>query len=105
MAAFLGVTNTHGLTPAAGYANESSADSSVDIKTIRDETGTTKHAKAGKMITKTVSIKGKGLPDFAAVAAATITVGTLAVLKAKQTENGDDFPDFEMEGVIYSNRT
>ena len=102
MAAHLGVLNLNGLAPATGYANESTSDKVVEVVKIRDEMGVTVRAKPKKMVTQTVSIKGKGTVDFALVAAGAITIGTLFIKQVKQEES-DEYPSFEMEGVIHSN--
>jgi hypothetical protein len=39
MPATFGVTNLHGLAPATGHAQESSADASIEVATLRDSLG------------------------------------------------------------------
>lgn len=101
MPATFGVTNTYDLEPASGYVSESSKDSSVEVATIRDEQGVTVIAGPKPLITRNVSISGKGTPTFADVAAGNMTAGQVFITSVKQSESNDDFPEFEIEGVIY----
>ena len=104
MPAHLGVATTFGLAaPAGGYVQESSREDSVEIATIRDETGTTVKAVPKPMVTRSVSIKGKGDAGLATVASGAFTAGVLRVTEAKQSESNEDFPDFEITGTAYLN--
>ena len=104
MPATFGAISTFGLSvPEGGYVQESSSDSSVDVATIRNNLGVTVKAVPKPLVTKTVTIKGKGDAALASVAAGSFTAGTLRVTSAKQAESNDDFPDFEITGTAYSN--
>lgn len=104
MPAHLGVESTFGLTPpAGGYVQESSREDSVELVTLRDESGITVKAVAKPLVTRTVSIKGKGDANLAAVASGSFTEGVLRVTEAKQSESNEDFPDFEITGTAYLN--
>lgn len=105
MPAVFGVVNLHGLSPATGHAQESSKDAGIEIATIRDELGVTVVAKPKKLITKNITISGKGTANFAEVAAGAITVGTSFVTSVKQTESNDDFPSFEIQATSYEDRS
>ena len=101
-----GVQDTFGLTtPTGGYTNESSEDESLEIATVQDELGVTVVAKAKKLLTKSVSIKGKGDANLAGVTAGPFTAGTVKVLSAKQDETNGEFPDFEISGKAYDTLT
>lgn len=103
MAAHVGVDTTYDLTtPTVGYTSEAESDKTVDVATVKDENGNVVIAKPKKMITNTQTIKGKGDADLAAVTAGAFVSGTIKVISAKQTENADDFPDFEIQGKKYS---
>lgn len=102
MAAHLGVTTNFGLTkPAGSYVSESSREESIDVATVRNESGVTVVAVPKPLITRTVNIKGKGDADLAGVSAGAFTAGVLRVTEAKQSESNDDFPDFDITGVAY----
>lgn len=101
MPATFGVINTHDLEPATGHVSESSKDSSVEVATIRDEQGATVYAGAKKLVTRNVSVSGKGTPTFTEVAPGSMTAGQVFITSVKQSESNEDFPDFEIEGVIY----
>ena len=70
---------------------------------MRDEFGITKYAGPKKLITSNVSTSGKGCPLLTLVNDdITMTKGTMFVSSVKISESNDDFPDFQIEGVIYS---
>jgi hypothetical protein len=104
MPAHLGVATNFGLSaPAGGYVHESSREDSIEIATIRNESGVTVKAVPKPMVTRTVNLKGKGDANLAAVAAGSFAAGVLRVTEAKQSESNDDFPDFEISGTAYLN--
>jgi hypothetical protein len=104
MPAHLGVATTFGLTaPAGGYVQESSREESVELATIRNETGVTVKAVPKPLVTRTVNLKGKGDANLAAVASGSFAEGVLRVTEAKQSETNEDFPDFEITGTAYLN--
>ena len=104
MPAHLGVASTFGLSaPAGGYVQESSREDSVEVATIRDESGITVKAVPKPMVTRTVNLKGKGDANLAAVAAGSFAAGVLRITEAKQSESNEDFPDFEITGTAYLN--
>lgn len=101
MPAVFGVVNLYGLAPASGHAQSSTKDSAVEVATLRNQLGVTVVAKPKKMVTSSITISGKGTPNFADVATGTITKGTAFVTSVKVTENQDDFPNFEIAATIY----
>jgi hypothetical protein len=101
MAATFGVTNTYNLTPNNGHVSESSKDSSVDVATIKNEQGITVYAGPRKLITRNVTISGKGDADIDLVEGGDVTKGVAMITSVKQTESNDDFPDFEIQATIY----
>lgn len=104
MPAHLGVATNFGLNaPAGGYVHESSREDSIEIATIRNESGITVKATPKPMVTRTVNLKGKGDANLAAVSSGAFTAGQLRVTEAKQSESNDDFPDFEVTGTAYLN--
>jgi len=104
MPAHIGVATTYGLTaPVGGYVQESSREDSVEIATIRNESGVTVKAVPKPLVTRTVNLKGKGDANLAAVASGSFAEGVLRVTEAKQSESNEDFPDFEITGTAYLN--
>ena len=101
MPATFGVNNTHGLEPNTGHVSQSSKDSSVDVATIRDEQGVTVFAGPRKLITRQVTISGKGDADLEAVAPDDVALGVALITSVKQSESNDDFPEFEIQATIY----
>ena len=102
MPATFGVTNLHGLAPATGHAQEASADASIEVATLRDSLGVTVVAKPKKLITRNITLSGKGTVNFGDVAAGAITKGASFVTSVKVTESNDDFPSFEIQAVAYN---
>lgn len=106
MADHLGVTNLFGLTaPSVGHVSASEKKSNIGVATVRNASGVTVIAKAKQLIKDAITLRGKGDAEFANVTAGAITKGTPKIVRAKQSETNDDFPDFEIEAVNYSNRT
>ncbi len=101
MPATFGVTNLHGLEPASGHAHEASADASIEVATLRDSMGITVVAKPKKLITRSITLSGKGTVNFGDVAAGTIAKGVAFVTSVKVTESNDDFPSFEIQATAY----
>lgn len=101
MAAVFSITNLNGLAPSSGFAHSSTRDSQVDIATLRNSSGVTVKAVPRKMTTKNVTLSGQGLPNFADVAIGSITKGVIFVKSVKVGEQ-QDFPTFEIQGVIYA---
>jgi len=99
----IGVTDLFGLaTPAIGYTTESSQRDSIEIVTIRDENGVTSCVSAKPLITREVSIKGKGeiiMDDLVAVTNS--TEGDIELYMNKETQGLSEFPDFERAGKGY----
>lgn len=101
MPATFGVTNLNGLAPATGHAQESSADASIEVATIRNQLGVTVVAVPKKLITRSLSISGKGTVNFADVIAGVVTKGTAFVTSVKVTESNEEFPSFEIQATAY----
>jgi hypothetical protein len=101
MPATFGVNNTHGLSPNTGHVSESSKDSSVEVATIRDEQGVTVFAGPRKLITRNVTISGKGDADIESVVPGTVALGVAMITSVKQSESNEDFPEFEIQATIY----
>jgi hypothetical protein len=96
-----GITNSTGLTAPAGYMQEITSEESVDVATIKDETGVVKVAQAKPLTTKTVSIKCKGQVSLATIAGAADFSG-ITITSTKVSETNDDFPTSEVTGMLYS---
>jgi hypothetical protein len=101
MPASFGVTNLNGLAPATGHAQESSADASIEVVTLRDSMGVTVVAKPKKLITRSISLSGKGTANFSDVVAGAITKGTAFITSVKVSESNEDFPSFEIQATAY----
>lgn len=101
MPATFGVNNTHGLSPNTGHVSESSKDSSVEVATIRDEQGVTVYAGPRKLITRNVTISGKGDADIDLVEPGEVALNVAMITSVKQSESNEDFPEFEIQATIY----
>jgi hypothetical protein len=101
MAATFGITdNFGGSAPTGGWRQESSEEQTVEVATIRNETGVTVVAQPKGVVTTTVMIRSKG----------DVSVGTLPsvgafsgfkVTSAKISESNDDFRTAEITAVKY----
>lgn len=78
------------------------ADASIEVATLRDSLGVTVVAKPKKLITRNITLSGKGTVNFGDVVAGTITKGVSFVTSVKVTESNDDFPGFEIQAVAYN---
>ena len=101
MAATFGVTNTRGLSPDEGFVGQSSEDSTVDVVTLRNQEGLTVQAEPKKLITKTITVSGKGTTSFSQVTGGSVNVNTAMISSVKITESNDDFPEFEIQATTY----
>jgi hypothetical protein len=102
MAATFGVTNTRGLSPDDGFIGQSSEDSTVDVVTLRNQQGLTVQAAPKKLITKTITVSGKGTSNFSLVTGGDAVINTAMISSVKITESNDDFPEFEIQATTYS---
>lgn len=105
MSASIGVSNLFGVSAPTGcVVNESSSDQTVEIKTVKSQTGVTVQAAPVAMAETKISIKGKGIPALSLVAAAsTIAEGAVTVNSVSVEESNDDFPSFTIDAVSYNN--
>jgi len=78
-----------GVTAPSGYLQESSAEQTVEVATIRDSTGKTVVAQAKPRSTTTTTCTCKGEKDLDAVPEGAFSGAT--VTSAKITESNDDF--------------
>lgn len=79
---------------------ESSEEQSVEVATIRDETGVTVVAQPKGVVTTTVTIKSKGSVSIGSAP----SVGSFSgfkVTSAKISESNDDFRTAEITAVKY----
>jgi len=97
--------NLFGVTdPAAGYVQETTREKSQEIATCKDSTGVTKLPTPKKLITETVTIKGKG--TYVPVVTRDTEVGATAVMtQAKISQSNEDFPDYEVTFTKFSSPT
>jgi hypothetical protein len=101
MAATFGVTNTRGLSPDDGFIGQSSEDSTVDVVTLRNQQGVTVQAEPKKLITRTITVSGKGTTNFAQVTGGDAALNVAMISSVKITESNDDFPEFEIQATTY----
>jgi len=100
MSATFGATNLFGATAPSGFVQETSEEISVDVVTLKDETGKVVEARAKGMKTKKVTIKTKGAVDLIAMHSGDITAATLVATESKVDET-QDFPSSEVTYIAY----
>lgn len=101
MAATFGVSDTfNGTSPSGGWLQESSEEQSVEVATIKNETGVTVVAQPKGVVTTRVTIRSKGDVSIGS----TPSIGAFSgfkVTSAKISESNDDFRTAEITATKY----
>ena len=95
----IGITSTDIAEPSNSTTEEFTTDTSLEVATIRDKTGVTKHVAKMKYATTTFTRRGRGAASLADVAAGAISEGAVKILSVANTQTADDFASYEMSGV------
>jgi hypothetical protein len=95
----IGITSTDIAEPSNSTTEEFTTDSTVEVATIRDKTGVTKHVKKLGYSTTNFTRRGRGVGDLAGVAAGAITEGAAKIISVSNTQTADDFPSYEISAV------
>lgn len=100
-----GISSYYGMTvPQGGYVEEMSEEESLDTVIARDEVGEIVVAEPRELITKNITMTGRGAADLAGVAAvAEISLGQVIIASAKNRETHTDMPTFEINARAYRN--
>jgi hypothetical protein len=99
--AAIGIQTSITGAPASAAVQEVTEDSSVDLKELKDYTGSVKEAAILKFYTKTRTIRGYGDGKSILTALAAGNITAAKVVSAKVTESVDDFPQFEVTTKEY----
>jgi hypothetical protein len=95
----IGITSTDIAEPANSTTEEFTTDSTVEVATIRDKTGVTKHVAKLGYSTTNFTRRGRGAGSLADVTAGAIAEGTAKVVSISNTQTADDFPSYEISSV------
>lgn len=95
----IGITSTDIAEPSNSTTEEFTTDTSLEVATIRDKTGVTKHVSKLGYSTTTFTRRGRGAGDLSGVTAGAISEGTVKILSVSNTQTADDFPSYEISGV------
>ena len=95
----IGITSTDIAEPSNSTTEEFTTDSTVDVVTIRDKTGVTKHVSKLGYSTTTFTRRGRGAGSLADVSAGAISGGTAKIISVANTQTADDFPSYEITAV------
>jgi hypothetical protein len=95
----IGITSTDIAEPSNSTTEEFTTDSTVEVATIRDKTGVTKHVKKLGYSTTNFTRRGRGAGSLADVTAGAITEGAAKVVSISNTQTADDFPSYEISSV------
>ena len=95
----IGISLTGITEPSNSTTEEFTKDQSVEIVSIRDKTGVTKHATALGYGTTTLTRRGRGAASLADVAVGAITEGAAKITSVRNTQTADDFPSYEMTSI------
>jgi len=98
--ASIGITSTDIAEPANSTTEEFTTDTSVEVVTLRDKTGVTKHAVPLGYATTTFTRRGRGVGDLANVAVGAIAQNTAKIISITNTQTADDFPSYEITAVL-----
>jgi hypothetical protein len=96
----IGITLNDIAEPSSSTTEEFTKDQSVEIVTIRDKTGVTKHATKLGYSTTTVTRRGRGAGSLADVAVGAISEGTAKIISIRNTQTADDFPSYEITAIL-----
>ena len=102
-----GVTNLYGMSvPSGGYCEEITEEASLDTVIARNQVGEIVLAEPRRLITKNITMTGRGAADLAAVVSVNnVSLGDVLIVSAKNMETNTDMPTFEISARSYSNRT
>lgn len=92
----IGISLTDIAEPSNSTTEEFTKEQSVEVVSIRDKTGVTKHATKLGYGTTTFTRRGRGAASLADVAAGAISEGTAKIISARNTQTADDFPSYEI---------
>jgi hypothetical protein len=95
----IGITSTDIAEPSNSTTEEFTTDSTVEVATIRDKTGVTKHVAKLGYSTTNFTRRGRGAGSLADVTAGAITEGAAKVVSISNTQTADDFPSYEISSV------
>jgi DNA-binding transcriptional regulator YiaG len=95
----IGITSTDIAEPSNSTTEEFTTDSTVEVVTIRDKTGVTKHATELGYSTTNFTRRGRGVGTLGDVAAGAISEGTAKIISVSNTQTADDFPSYEITAV------
>ena len=96
----IGIALTGITEPSNSTTEEFTKDQSVEIVSIRDKTGVTKHATALGYGTTTLTRRGRGAASLADVAVGAIAEGTAKITSVRNTQTADDFPSYEITSIL-----
>lgn len=95
----IGITLTDIAEPSNSTTEEFTKEQSVEVVSIRDKTGVTKHATKLGYGTTTFTRRGRGAASLSDVTAGAISEGTAKVISVRNTQTADDFPSYEITSV------
>lgn len=92
----IGISLTGITEPSNSTTEEFTKDQTVDVVSIRDKTGVTKHVTALGYGTTTFTRRGRGAGSLADVTTGAITEGSAKITSIRNTQTADDFPSYEI---------
>jgi len=98
--ASIGITSTDITEPSNSTTEEFTTDTSVEVVTLRDKTGVTKHAVPLGYSTTNFTRRGRGAGSLTDVAVGNIAHNTAKIISITNTQTADDFPSYEISAVL-----
>jgi hypothetical protein len=101
-----GVTSTYGMSvPVGGYCEEVTEEQSLDTVIARNQVGQIILAEPRRLITKNITMTGRGAADLASVVSVdNLALGDVLIVSAENRETNTDMPTFEISARSFSNR-
>jgi hypothetical protein len=99
----IGITLSDIAEPSNSTTEEFTKDQTVEIVSIRDKTGVTKHATELGYSTTTLTRRGRGAASLADVTAGAISEGAAKITSIRNTQTADDFPSYEITAIQKDN--
>lgn len=95
----IGISLSDIAEPSNSTTEEFTKEQSVEVVSIRDKTGVTKHATKLGYGTTTFTRRGRGAASLADVTAGAITEGSAKITSVRNTQTADDFPSYEITSI------
>jgi shikimate 5-dehydrogenase len=95
----IGITSSDIAEPSNSTTEEFTTDTSLEVATIRDKTGVTKHVSKLGYSTTNFTRRGRGAGGLGDAVAGAISHASAKIISISNTQTADDFPSYEITAV------